>query len=93
MGSQRPRGGKTTEVDPGQDVVTTMGRAHKGLIITTRTFTRNAIAEATRDGDTPIDLIDGPELMDRLKDLGLVVTVSKRGVEDVEIKPEWFQSI
>lgn len=70
-----------------------MGRADKGLIITTGTFTRDAIAEATRDGATPIDLIDGPELMDRLKDLGLGVTVSKRIVEDVEIRPEWFQAL
>ncbi|MEX2441965.1 MAG: restriction endonuclease [Alkalispirochaeta sp.] len=70
-----------------------MGRADKGLIITTGTFTRDAIAEATRDGATPIDLIDGPELMDRLKDLGLGIVVSKRIVEDVEINPEWFQAI
>jgi len=70
-----------------------MGRADKGLIITTGTFTRDAIAEATRDGATPIDLIDGPELMDRLKDLGLGITVSKRVVEDIEIKPGWFQAI
>mgnify|MGYP006274120193 FL=1 len=70
-----------------------MGRADKGLIITTGTFTRDAIAEATRDGATPIDLIDGSELMDRLKDLGLGVTVSKRIVEDVEIRPDWFQTI
>lgn len=70
-----------------------MGRADKGLIITTGKFTRDAIAEATRDGATPIDLIDGPELMDRLKDLGLGVTVSKRIVEDVEIRPEWFQAL
>jgi restriction system protein len=70
-----------------------MGRADKGLIITTGTFTRDAIAEATRDGATPIDLIDGPELMVRLKDLGLGITVSKRIVEDIEIDPEWFQAI
>ena len=70
-----------------------MGRADKGLIITTGTFTRDAVAEATRDGATPIDLIDGPELMDRLKDLGLGVTVSKRFVEDVEIRPQWFHAI
>ena len=70
-----------------------MGRADKGLIITTGTFTRDAIAEATRDGATPIDLIDGPELMERLKDLGLGVTVSKRIVEDVEIRREWFEAI
>ena len=70
-----------------------MGRADKGLIITTGTFTRDAVSEATRDGATPIDLIDGPELMDRLKDLGLGVTVSKRIVEDIEVKSEWFETI
>jgi restriction system protein len=70
-----------------------MGRADKGLIITTGTFTRDAIAEATRDGATPIDLIDGPELVNRLKNLGLDATVSKRIVEDIQIKPEWFQAI
>lgn len=70
-----------------------VGRADKGLIITTGTFTRDAVAEATRDGATPIDLIDGPELMVRLKDLGLGVSVSNRIVEDVEIKPEWFEAV
>jgi restriction system protein len=70
-----------------------MGRADKGIIITTGTFTRDAIAEATRDGATPIDLIDGPELMDRLKELSLGVTVTKRIVEDIEVRPEWFEAI
>jgi restriction system protein len=35
------------------------GRTDKGLFITTGTFTRDAIKEATRDGAPPIDLIDG----------------------------------
>ena len=70
-----------------------MGRADKGLIITTGTFTRDAISEATRDGATPIDLIDGPELVGRLKDLGLGVAVTKRLVEDVDVKPEFFDAI
>ncbi len=39
-----------------------VGRADKGLIITTGGFTRDARREATRDGATPIDLIDGPAL-------------------------------
>ena len=34
------------------------GRADKGLVITTGTFTREALKEATRDGAPPIDLID-----------------------------------
>jgi restriction system protein len=35
------------------------GRTNKGLLITTGTFTRDVIKEATRDGAPPIDLIDG----------------------------------
>jgi restriction system protein len=38
------------------------GRADKGLFITTGTFTREAIKEATRDGAPPIDLIDGVDI-------------------------------
>lgn len=70
-----------------------MGRADKGLIITTGTFTRDAVAEATRDGATPIDLIDGGELVERLKDLGLGVGVSTRVVEDVSIDEGWYRDL
>ena len=70
-----------------------MGRADKGLIITTGTFTRDAIAEATRDGATPIDLIDGSDLVDRLKELGLGVAVSTRVVEDVSIDEGWYRDL
>lgn len=70
-----------------------VGRADKGLIITTGKFTRDAITEATRDGATPIDLIDGQEFVSRLKDLRLGVNVANRVVEDVEIRPEWFEAI
>ncbi|HBT34583.1 MAG TPA: restriction endonuclease, partial [Hyphomonas sp.] len=50
-----------------------MGRADKGLFITTGTFTSQASDEATRDGATAIDLIDGDRLCDLLKqyDLGV----------------------
>ena len=49
------------------------GRADKGLFITTGTFTRDAIKEATRDGAPPIDLIDGELLCDKLKEFKLGV--------------------
>ena len=39
-----------------------MGRADKGLIITTGTFSADARKEATRDGAPAIDLIDGDAL-------------------------------
>jgi restriction system protein len=39
------------------------GRADKGLIITTGTFTSQAKQEATRDGVPPIELVDGEKLV------------------------------
>src|SRR5262249_18472319 len=39
-----------------------VGRADKGLIITTSTFTADARREATRDGAPAIDLVDGEAL-------------------------------
>ena len=67
------------------------GRTDKGLLITTGTFTRSAIHEATRDGAPPIDLIDGEQLIQRLKDLGLGVKITM--IESVEVDAEWFSQI
>ena len=47
------------------------GRADKGIIITTGTFTAEARREATRDGVPPIELIDGDKLLDMLESLEL----------------------
>lgn len=47
------------------------GRADKGIIITTGTFTAEAKREATRDGAPPIELIDGEKLIDMLEQLEL----------------------
>ena len=68
-----------------------IGRADKGLIITTSGFTREARREATRDGAPLIDLIDGEFLVEKLKELELGVRT--RVVEEVEVVPEWFGSI
>jgi restriction system protein len=67
------------------------GRADKGLFITTGTFTREAMKEATRDGAPPIDLIDGELLCDKLKELQL--GVSTKQIESVEIEEEWFAKL
>ena len=67
------------------------GRADKGLILTTGSFTREAKKEATRDGATPIDLIDGNEFAERLKELNLGVSVEM--VEEVRIKSDWFKNL
>lgn len=68
-----------------------VGRADKGLLITTGSFTKDAVREATRDGAPPIDLIDGDALADRLKELSLGVQVKM--VEDVFVDDAWFNHI
>lgn len=68
-----------------------IGRADKGLVITTGRFTSDAQKEAVRDGAPAIDLIDGETLCDILKTLKLGVEI--RLVETVEIKPEVFFNI
>lgn len=67
---------------------TMAGRADKGLFITTGTFTKDAKAEAARDGSTYIDLIDGEQLVEKMKDLGLGVKIKKE--ETVEVNKDWF---
>ena len=67
------------------------GRADKGLVITTGTFTREAIKEATRDGAPPIDLIDGELLCDKLKELKL--GIDTKLTETIEIKNDWFNNL
>ena len=47
------------------------GRADKGMIITTGTFTAEARREASRDGVPPIELIDGYKLITLLETLEL----------------------
>jgi restriction system protein len=68
-----------------------VGRADKGLFITTGTFTPGAVKEATRDGAPPIDLVDGSELAEKLKEFGL--GVRKELVERVIVDEPWFQSL
>ena len=68
-----------------------VGRADKGLIISTGGFTLEARREATRDGAPPIDLIDGRLLAEKLKELKLGVRTNL--VERVEVNEEWFRSI
>ena len=68
-----------------------VGRADKGLIITTGSFTREAKREASRDGAPPIDLIDGNDLAEKLKELKLGIDIEL--VEKVNIKKEWFNTL
>jgi restriction system protein len=68
-----------------------IGRADRGLVITTGTFSRDAKMEATRDGAPPIDLIDGEQLLDKLKELRLGITVKM--VEQISVLPDFFKEI
>lgn len=60
-------------------------RADKGLIMTTGRFTTEASREATRDGAPAIDLVDGEDFCDLLKEIGLGVRLKM--VEEVEVLP------
>lgn len=70
-----------------------VGRADKGLFITTGHFTKEAIREATRDGAPPIDLVDGEHLLNKLKALSLGVKTEKVEIENVTIDHSWFEGI
>lgn len=50
-----------------------IGRVDKGIIMTTGTFSRDAIREADRDGAPPVELVDGQKLVEMFKrvELGL----------------------
>jgi len=63
-----------------------MGRADKGLIITTGSYSLDAKKEARRDGVPPIEIIDGEKLIDmfELLELGL------NPIKTYEIKYSFF---
>jgi restriction system protein len=67
------------------------GRTDKGLFITTGTFSPAAVKEATRDGAPPIDLLDGTELAEKLKELG--IGVSTKTVQIYSVDEAWFLNI
>lgn len=70
-----------------------VGRADKGILITTGNFTKDAVREATRDGAPAIDLIDGDLLVNKLKELGLGIETKLVTVEQVSVQREWFQGL
>lgn len=68
-----------------------VGRADKGLIVTTGAFSPEAKREATRDGAPAIDLLDGESLCDLLKDLRIGVEVKQ--VEEVTLDDTAFRDL
>ena len=69
------------------------GRTDKGIIVTTGSFTRDAVREATRDGAPEIDLVDGEQLIEKLKELSLGVKTEEVVSESVTVNPDFFQNI
>ena len=67
------------------------GNADRGLIVTTGHFTQGAIKEAAHEHKSPIELVDGEELIEKLKELEL--GVSTEMVEQVTVNPDFFNSI
>jgi restriction system protein len=63
------------------------GRADKGIILTTGTFTAEARKEAVRDGVPPIELVDGDKLLDMFEQLELGLKPKKA----YEIDPVFFE--
>ena len=59
-----------------------IGRADKGIIITTGTFSADAVREATREGAPPIELVDGEKLVSMFQAAKLGVV--ERVVYDVD---------
>jgi restriction system protein len=62
------------------------GRADKGIIITTGSFTADAKREAVRDGAPSIELVDGERLIDMLENLQLGLT----RVQTFELNSSFF---
>ena len=69
------------------------GRGEKGILITTGTFTRDAKADAVRDGAPPVDLIDGDELCDLLLEYGIGIRVQERTVKDITVDHGFFEGM
>ena len=65
------------------------GKADKALLITTGKFSREAIQEATREGAPPIDLVDGEQLAQKMKELDL--GIKKTMQEVVVVDSDWFE--
>lgn len=63
-----------------------IGRAEKGIFITTGTYTTSAKDEARRDGVIPIELVDGDKLIEMFEKLEMGLKIKK----SYEIDYEYF---
>ena len=89
------RGGarvSSAEVDDFRREVT-VGRADRGLLITTGSFTQEAELKATSDRAPEIKLIDGDGLIDKLKEMKLGLRTEQVTVERVVIDDAWYAGV
>lgn len=63
------------------------GRADKGILLTTGRFTSAAMQEAVREGVTPIDLVNGEQLCEKMREVGLGVRI------EPVVDRDWLKSI
>jgi restriction system protein len=64
-----------------------MGRADKGIFITTGNFTIDAQREAVRDGVSPIELVDADKLIKMFENLEFGL----KSVKTYKINHEFFE--
>ena len=67
------------------------GRGERGMLRYSGSLTRDAQAEATRDGVAVVELVDGDRLCELLKELGLGTGIEI--IERVSVVPEFFMEI
>ena len=72
-----------------QQFIGAMGKISKGVFITTGSFSKPAIEEASNPGKQQIDLIDGEDFITKLAEFGIGV----KEVKDYEIDEDYFQKI
>jgi len=63
-----------------------LGRADKGIILTTGSFTRDAKQEAQRDSVPPIELVDGDKLIEMFE----LVELGLKPIKTYEIDEKFF---
>ncbi|MCY3644093.1 MAG: restriction endonuclease, partial [Acidimicrobiaceae bacterium] len=77
--------------EPVLAVAKTPSSYQKGLLVTTGTFTRSAREESSRDGAPPVELVDGDDLCDLLKEYELGVRTRVRQVEDIDLDTDFLK--
>jgi restriction system protein len=60
-----------------------IGRAEKGIIMTTSTFSNAAVQEANREGAPKVELVDGAKLVEMFQKVEL--GVKRRDIYDVDL--------